>query len=462
MNGVQLGVIAYVVIQFAIGLWVARWVRTTTDFLIAGRTLGLSLVSFSVFATFFGAEAIVGTSGAVYEDGLSGGMVDPFGYAVAIFIVGAIFAVPLWRRGIITFADFFRERFSPAVEKLVVLVLLPGSMFWAAAQVRAFGQVVSATSGIDLTMAIALAAVLVVAYSVLGGLLADAWTDLIQGIAIVFGLVVLAIAVASQAGGVGEALARVESERLQAFAIADDGLLVLIESFAVPICGTVVAIEIISRVLGARSAQVAAGGAMLGGMIYLVVGVIPVFLGLIGPQLLPQVDDAEQIVPLLAAAHLPGLLYVMFAGAVISAILSTVDSVLLASSGQLSHNVIERMMPWLDDRGRLMLNRTVLAALAVVAFGMAITAERVKDLVETASAAGSAGIFVVAVFGLFTGFGGPLSAFATILVGGLAWLVFGALELETPYIAALGLALVTYITVGALEKRHAATEPAAG
>lgn len=455
MSGVQLGIIAYVVVQFAIGVWVARWVKTTTDFLIAGRTLGLGLVSFSVFATFFGAEAIVGTSGAVYEDGLKGAMVDPFGYALAICIVGAIFAVPLWRRGIITFADFFRQRYSAAVEKLVVLVLLPGSMFWAAAQVRAFGQVVSATSGLDLTVAIAFASVLVVTYSVLGGLLADAWTDLIQGIAIVVGLVVLAIVVASQLGGVGEALANVDPERTQGLTIGDDGLLVFIEEFAVPICGTVVAIEIISRVLGARSGKVAATGAMLGGLMYLLVGAIPVFLGLIGPQLLPQVEDAEQVIPLLATEHLPGLLYVMFAGAVISAILSTVDSVLLASSGQVSHNIIERMMPWLDDRGRLMLNRAILAGLAVIAFGMAISAERVKDLVETASAAGSAGVFVVAVFGLFTNFGGALAAFATILVGALAWLLLGTMELETPYIASVVLALITYLLLGIVERRRA-------
>ena len=458
MSGMQLGILAYVVVQFAIGLWVARRVKTTTDFLIAGRTLGLGLVSFSVFATFFGAEAIVGTSGAVYEEGLTGGRIDPFGYAVAIFIVGAVFAVPLWRRGIITFADFFRERYSSAVEKLVVLVLLPGSMFWAAAQVRAFGQVVSAASGLDVSMAIAVAAVLVVTYSVLGGLLADTWTDLIQGLAIVVGLIVLAVAVAGEVGGVTGALEAVEPERMQAFTLGEEGLLGLLESFAVPICGTVVAIEIISRILGARSARVAARGAMLGGIIYLTIGTIPVFLGLVGPQLLPQVEDAEQIVPLLAEAHLPGLLYVMFAGAVISAILSTVDSVLLASSGHVSHNIVERMMPSLDDRGRLLLNRAILAVLAGVAFAMAVSADRVKDLVETASAAGSAGVFVVAVFGLFSRHGGPTAAFATILVGALSWLALSALDLETPYIAALALALATYVGAAAVEKQSETAE----
>jgi Na+/proline symporter len=188
MDLVMIGVIAYVLVQFAIGVWVSRRINTNADFIIAGRSLGVGLVAFSVYATFFGAEAIVGTAGSVYEDGLKGGQADPFGYAVAIFVVALIFAAPLWRQGIITFADFFRQRYSPLVEKLVVLVLLPGSIFWAAAQVRAFGQVVSSTTDISVTAAIVIAAFVVVGYSVLGGLLADAWTDLVQGLAIVLGL----------------------------------------------------------------------------------------------------------------------------------------------------------------------------------------------------------------------------------------------------------------------------------
>lgn len=453
MNGLLIGILGYVVVQFAIGIWVARNVKTTTDFLVAGRSLGLGLVAVSVFATFFGAEAIVGTSGAVYEDGLAGGRIDPFGYALAIFITGAIFAIPLWRHGIITFADFFRKRYSPAVEKLVVFVLLPGSMFWAAAQIRAFGQVMSSVSGLDVGTAIAVATVFVVVYSVLGGLLADVWTDLVQGIAIVAGLVVLAVVVASQVGGVSAGLAAVDAERLQPFTLGDDGWLGLLESMAIPICGTVVAVEIISRILGARSAQVAARGAMIGGAVYLVVGLIPIFLGLVGPQLLPNIEDAEQIVPSLAQAHLPGILYVMFAGAVISAILSTVDSVLLASSGHVSHNLVERMMPSLDDRGRLMLNRLILLALGIVAFALAFSADRVRDLVETASAAGSAGVFVVASFGLFSRFGGPVAAFSTIVCGAAGWVVFSLFEFQAPYIAALACALLTYMAVAVAERR---------
>jgi Na+/proline symporter len=149
---------------------------------------------------------------------------------------------------------------------------------------------------------------------------------------------------------------------------------------------------------------------------------------------------------------MPGLLYVMFAGAVISAILSTVSSILVASAGQMSHNIFEKMMPNLDDRGRLLVTRLTVVALAIVAFAIALRAERVKELVELASAAGSAGVFVVAVFGLFTRFGGLQAAMATVIVGAGGWLVFGwLLQLSAPYVAALALAFLTYVVAAAIE-----------
>ena len=116
------------------------------------------LVAFSVFATWFGAEAIVATSGEVYEHGLVGAAVDPFAYAAAVVISGVMLASVLWRKGLTTFADMFRERYSREVEALVVVVLVPGSIFWAAAQIRAFGGVLSSSSGFSRTTTIVFAA----------------------------------------------------------------------------------------------------------------------------------------------------------------------------------------------------------------------------------------------------------------------------------------------------------------
>ncbi len=453
MSNVLWGVAAYILVQFAVGVWVSLRIKSTADYVLAGRRLGTGLLAFSVFATFFGAEAIVGTAGSVYEKGLSGGQADPFGYGFAIILVGAVFAAGLWRRGLITFADFFAQRYAPWVGKLVVFVLLPGSLFWAAAQVRAFGTIVSAASGVDVQIAIGLAAVIVMAYSVLGGLLADTWTDLIQGLAVIVGLIVLLVVILVQLGGLTAAGSQIAAERLTLVAAGPFNFWSFAENLAVPICGTVVAIEIISRVLGARSGEVAARGAVAGGILYIAIGFIPLLLGLLAPALVPNLANSEQVVAVLAEKYLPNLLYVMFAGAVISAILSTVDSVLLASAAQVSNNLVTPALRSPTDSQKLLITRLTVVGLALLAFWIALSSGKVKDLIETASAAGSSGVFIVAVMGLFTRLGGALAAAATIVIGITSWSFFRwGIGLETPYLASLALAAITYATCCGIEK----------
>jgi solute:Na+ symporter, SSS family len=447
MNAVLIGVLVYVLAQFAVGAWVSRRMTNEADYILAGRRLGTGLVVFSVFATYFGAEAIVASGGAVYEKGLSGALVDPFGYAGAIVLVGLFFARSLWSRGLTTFADLFRKRYSEGVERLVVIVLLPGSIIWAAAQVRAFGQVLSANSALGLTTAITLAAMLVAGYSVVGGLLADAVTDTIQGVAVVAGLLILAGVVVSGMGGLGTAVAQIEPARLVPID-REESLLVTLEHLAVPVCGTVVAVELISRFLGARTAQIATSGTVIGGAVYLVVGAIPVLLGLLGPQLGLNVADAEQFVPKLAAQHLVGPVYVVFVGAIVSAILSAVHAALHAPASQLSHNIVVRAVPGLSEGGKLWSVRLTVLGLSVVAFLIAITSEGIHELVETASAFGSAGVFVATLFALFSRFGGPASAYASILAGMLVWAVGKyAFELSVPYLLGLLAALAGYVAM---------------
>jgi Na+/proline symporter len=454
MNAVLFAIVAYVLVQFAIGAWVSRRMTSETDYILAGRTLGTGLVVFSVFATYFGAEAIVASGGSVYEKGLAGALVDPVAYAAAIILVGLLFARALWSRGLTTFADLFRQRYSQGVEQLVVIVLVPGSIIWAAAQIRAFGQILDANSGMGLKTAIVLAAVLVAAYSIVGGLLADAVTDVIQGVVVLVGLVILGAVVAGQVGGISAGLARVEPEQLTLID-REAGLLATLEKLAIPICGTIVAVELISRFLGARSAEVAVRATALGGIIYVAVGMVPVFLGLMGPSLLPDVPDAEQIVAKLAEVYLPGILHVVFVGAIISAILSVVHSALHAPAAQISHNIVVRMVPDLTSAAKLWSVRLTVLVLSVVAFAISLSSEGIKELVETASAFGSAGVFVATLFALFTRFGGPASAYASIAAGMLVWAGGKyALDLTAPYLLGLLAALLGYVGVAVVESRR--------
>ncbi|MCW9029463.1 MAG: sodium:solute symporter, partial [Kangiella sp.] len=98
MNIVVLGVIFFVLVQFAVGLWASRKPKNETDFLLAGRRLNPSLAVFTIFATWFGAETCIGAASSIYENGLSGGTADPFGFSLCLLFMGFVFARPLWKR----------------------------------------------------------------------------------------------------------------------------------------------------------------------------------------------------------------------------------------------------------------------------------------------------------------------------------------------------------------------------
>src|SRR5690606_419394 len=152
-------------LQLGIGVGVSRRIRTESDYLLAGRRLGYVLATFTIFATWFGAETVVGSAGVAYAGGISLAAAEPFGYGLCLLVMGAVFAVPLWRRRLTTLADLFRTRYSVSVERVAALILIPGSILWAAAQVRAFGTVLSAASTWNLELAIGLAAGFTILYT---------------------------------------------------------------------------------------------------------------------------------------------------------------------------------------------------------------------------------------------------------------------------------------------------------
>lgn len=455
MNLILMGVMAYVAVQLSVGLWVSRRIVSEDDYLLAGRSLGYGLGIFTVFATWFGAETCIGAAGSIYDEGLAGGSADPFGYGICLLLMGAVFAVPLWRRRLTTLADLFRQRYGPHVERLAVILLVPTSLLWAAAQVRAFGQVLSASSELTVTTAITVAAVVVIIYTVSGGLMADAVTDIVQGGALIVGLVVLAVIVVFSGNGIAPAVAAVEPERLMLFGGPDTPWWMTVEAWAIPICGSVLSQELVARVLATRAPTVARNATLIAGGLYLLIGLIPAGIGLLGPSLLPDLAEPEQILPQLALELLPTGLYILFAGALLSAILSTVDSALLVAASLVSRNLVLPLRPQMSEAARVRTARIGVVVAGIIAYVIALHAHGVYALVEEASSFGSSGIFVIGVMGLFSRFGGGRAALATLVVG-ISSYVAGAfvMELDAPYVTSLLCAAGTYLAVGLLDGRQ--------
>jgi len=434
--------------QLAIGFWVARRIHNSDDYLVAGRRLGFGLATASIFATWFGAESCLGAAGTAYEHGVSILTTEPFAYGLCLILLGIFFAVRLHGAGITTLADLFARRFGTSTERIAALVLLPSSLLWAAAQVRAFGHVVAANAdgAMSAETGTAIAAAVAIAYTVSGGLLADVYTDVLQGAMLLLGLGVLGVAIAMNHDATAPAAATAATVEMIAGSNASrPDVLSVVEAWAIPLCGSIVAQEVLSRCLAARSPSIARRAAITGGIIYLLAGAVPLAIGALGPHLAPGLDDPEALLPHLSGELLPAALNVVFAGALISAILSTVDSCLLVAAAIVTRNLLPRPAAATEARSdRLGVARGAAAAAGLIAYGLACTSWNVKELVEQASGFGSGGVFVLAVFGVHTRIGGERAANACLLAGLATWVTCSYVvpdQVAHPYLLSLAAAL---------------------
>ena len=450
-------VLAYFVVQLGIGWWASRRVGGEVDYLVAGRRLGLWMVAGSLLATWFGAETVMGSSSAIAEEGLSGGRADPFGYTVCLLGMAILIAFKMRDRGYVTLGDFFRERYGRTVELLAVVIMVPTSVMWAAAQLLAFGEVIVVVSDISLEFALLASLTMVVAYTVLGGLLSDVVTDLFQGVVVVIGLLILFAFVIANAGGVGEAFSGISADQLSLIG-EDEGLFSAMNSWMIPIVGSLVAQEAISRFLGAKSAGTARNAGFVAAGLYFVFAMIPALIGLIVGNMDMNIAYDDAFLPTLAEELMPPALFVIFIGALISAILSTVDTTLLAVSGLVTRNIIDPLTPAATDRQRLAIARLVTAIAGIFAYVLATGGDTIYGLVEAASSWGSAGIAVTVLIGLWSGFGGPRAALAALIAGVAGTIFFGAYYEDVDFLLTLILSTVVFVAVAMVERR--AVQPA--
>ncbi len=126
-------VVAYLVVSIGIGLYAATRVHNARDYITAGRNLPMIVVLAMVFATWFGAETVLGISATFIEEGFSGLISDPLGASACLVLFGLIFARPLYRMNLLTLGDFFRMRYNRTTELVLSICIVLSSLGWAAA-----------------------------------------------------------------------------------------------------------------------------------------------------------------------------------------------------------------------------------------------------------------------------------------------------------------------------------------
>lgn len=456
-------IVLYVAAQIALAVWAGRGAKSDADYLVAGRSLGPFAVGMSLFATWFASESLIATSGEVARDGIAGARAEPFAYAIGILAIALFFAHRLRSGGFITIADFLRSKFGPATESLAAIVIALSATTWSAAQLFAFATIISSASGLDFTPALIGATLLVMTYTLFGGLAGDVVTDIVQGIVIIFAILILFALMAEASGGL-TAMWAAAPPTIWSFTAPGESWIDRIELWLIPIAGTMVSQEALSRTLAARSPEVARRGALWGAAIYLTVGLIPVSFGLFGPQLAPLLGVTfgadEAYLPSLAQALFPPWLLIVFTGALVSAILSSVDSALLAVSAVVTESGYRRLRPEASPLALLHAARLATVAAAAVAAVLAMQGESLRDLVLDAGA-----IAAVLAVPIIAGLAGSTACRAALAAIGVQMAVLAVLDwgLGVPgaflWMAASG--ALTFAALSRWDARASAAAPAA-
>ena len=429
-------VVLYLLGTLALGVWAGTRIKSTTDFAIAGRSLPLIMVVTTTFATWFGAETVMGIPARFVQGGLNAIVEDPFGAGTCLILVGLFFATKLYRQNLLTIGDFYRERYGRGVEVFCSSAIILSYLGWVAAQITALGLVFSVlTNGaMSETAGMIVGTLAVLIYVVIGGFLAVAWTDFIQMIVLVIGLSIIAFFSADLAGGADKVFAMAREGNLWNFlpqptftetaAFIGAGLTMML--------GSIPQQDVFQRVMSAKDASTARNGAVIGGVSYILFAFVPMFIVacavvVMGASALDMAkNDYQRLLPTFVMTKMPLVMQIFFFGALLSAIKSTSSATLLAPSTSFVENILKNLRPPMSDRQQLFAMRftIVVFAVLVLAYAIAMKGTSIYDLVSAAYQVTLVGAFVPLVMGLYWRRATTQGAIFSLAAGVVTWLLF--------------------------------------
>jgi len=417
-------IVLYISVMYGIAWLARRRITTAEDYIVAGRRLPFSLAWMTLLATWFGAGTLLTATDEVRREGLHAAALDPLGAGLCLILAGIFVAGPMWRMQLLTLPDFFRRKYGRTAEVLSAAIMVPSYFGWIAAQFVALAGILELYFGLDPRIGIAVVAIVGGGYTVMGGMWSVTLTDSVQISLVLVGVVVLGLVVFGQLGdgsfaaGLARLPAELPAHKLDWIPTADlQAFTGWVAVLAIGALGNLPGQDLLQRIFAARSQRVAQGACLFAGVAYLAFGMIPVALGL-GANLVDSGAD-RSVLPILANAFLSPPVAIVFVVAVFSAVLSTIDSAIIAPSSVLAQNVLGPAL----GADPLRLNRWATVIVTAGSLLVAYAGESAYSLLESAYAATLVGLLVPMMFGLYTRPRHPASAVASILLGTGIWLV---------------------------------------
>ena len=429
-------VVIYLLGTLALGVWAGSRIKNTSDFAVAGRSLPLIMVITTTFATWFGAETVMGVPARFVQGGLNAIIEDPFGAGTCLILVGLFFATKLYKLNLLTIGDYYRQRYGKGIEIFCSVAIILSYLGWVAAQITALGLVFSVLTNGAMAPAVGMVigTLAVLIYVVVGGFLAVALTDFIQMIVLVIGMSIIAFFAADLAGGADKVLDMAQQANLWRLLPEPtfNDIIFFIGAAITMMFGSIPQQDVFQRVMSAKDAPTARAGAVIGGASYILFGFVPMFIVaaavvVMGSNAMEIArNDYQQLLPTFVMTKMPLIMQILFFGALLSAIKSTSSATLLAPSTSFTENILKNIRPGMSDRQQLFAMRVtiVIFAALVLVYAIAMEGTSIYELVSSAYQVTLVAAFVPLVMGLYWKRATTQGAIFSIAAGLVVWIAF--------------------------------------
>jgi sodium/pantothenate symporter len=407
----------------------------TSGFFIGGRSLGALVLVFTLIASAASSGTFIGTPGLTYAEGYGwtwGALMQVPAAFLALGLVGKKFAILGRKLNLVTFTDVFKHRYeSKLVTLLTAVCMVVFLVAYMVAQFVGGARILEAITGIPYWVLVIAFAGIVALYTGIGGFLAASYTDLVQGVIMLFGGIALWVVVLVTVGG----FAGIERETRP----LDPDLLVLpgASGFDIPMMisyaimfGLLLASlpHVSVRAMAYRDSGAMHKALYVGPAIFMLFTIGFGAMGLVGRALYPEAEVPDLVIPTMIIDNVPGLLAGAILIAPLAAVMSTVSSMILVVSGAIVRDLWKDFFrPTMADKQEYRLGTGVSFGIGILVLVLALQPpDFLQHLINFAIGGLEAGLFVPLVLGLYWKRGNALAA-AMSLLGGMGYYILAEL-----------------------------------
>lgn len=449
--------------MLGVGFFFLKKNKTTEDYFVGGRQMNSLHIGLSVVATDVGGGFSIGLGGLGFTMGISGSWLL-FTGLIGAWLSGVLLIPRIYKlkdhRNLLTFPQFLSSIFDKRVAFIAGIISAIGYLGFTSSQILAGAKLASSTfSGLSMEKALLIMGIIAVGYTALGGLKAVIYTDTIQWIVLMAGLIFVALPVSYVAiGGIGTIKQTLEEEF---YSLGNISWIQITNWMFTIIPIWFIGMTLYQRIYAAKDKKTAQKGWFIAGLFeYPVMAFMGVILGMFAriaiqkgmiPDFNLQNIDAEMGLPVLLKNILPvGLLGIVLS-AYFSAIMSTADSCLMASSGNILTDVLNKH----NSKNGLIYSQLLTLAVGILALFLALKMENVLELMLLSYSFMVSGLIVPVIVSLFSKTPDAKAAFLSMLTGGLTTLTFNIFGFRLPYnldaiILGIALSALTYWIVKAV------------